>query len=107
MTLIVLATIGLLACAFYLYVLCQWMRDAKRQNRTRRSMGTQTDATPKTKRPFILRTGKIGETALSDVTSHRAPRVVKLPRDREAGWNATERIAYQRIASSLILRKRR
>jgi hypothetical protein len=107
MTLIVLATTGLLACAFYLFVLCQWMLDAKRQNRTRRSMGTQNNATPETQRPFVMRSGKIGETAPSDVTSHRAPRVVKLPRGREAGWNATERIAYQRIASSLILRNRR
>jgi hypothetical protein len=106
MTVIVLATTGLLACAFYLYVLCQWMRDAKRQNRTRSSMGTQTDATPETKRPFIISSGKVGGTAPSDVTSHRAPRAAKLTRDREAGWNAIERIAYQRIAGSLILRKR-
>ena len=107
MTVIVLATTGLLACAFYLYVVCQWMREAKRQNRTRRSMGRQTDATPETKRHFVTRSGRIGETTPSNVTAHRVPRAVKLPRDRKAGWNATERIAYQRIARSLSLRTRR
>src|ERR1700722_17496042 len=33
MTLIVLATTGLLACAFYIYVLCKWMRDANGKGR--------------------------------------------------------------------------
>ena len=106
MTLTVLVTTGLLVCAFYLYVLYQRTRDAKGPSATRHSIGTQTDATPKPKQPFIMRPGKIGERIPSDVTSHRAPRLAKLPRDREAGWNASERIAYQRIASSLILRKR-
>src|SRR6266513_4507029 len=42
-----------------------------------------------------------------DVSSYRATRMTGLSRRRGLGWNKSERIADQKIATSLSLRKRR
>jgi hypothetical protein len=107
MTLILLATTGLLACAFYAYVLYQWMRDTNGTRTTRRAGDRGTEGKQATKRPYVVSSREAADSQdRSGVRSHRAPMVVKRSGDREAEWNATERIAYQRIASSLASRKR-
>lgn len=107
MTLIVLATTCLLACAFYIYVLCQWMRDTKGKRTTPPPIAGQSGGTQENKRLYIMGSRKNTERHDSpDVSSHRVPRMIWLSRGRGLGWNESERIAYRKIASSLSLRKR-
>jgi hypothetical protein len=107
MTLILLAMTCLLACGFYAYVLYQWMRDTNGRRTPRSVRDGGTEEKHATKRPYVVGSRETADGQdRSGVRSHAAPMVVKRPGDREAGWNATERIAYQRIASSLGLRKR-
>jgi hypothetical protein len=53
---IALATIGLLACAFYIYVLCQWMRDANGKGRRTSPppIAGQSGATQQNNRFYII-----------------------------------------------------
>jgi len=81
MALIVLATTGLLACAFYIYVLCPWIRDTNGKRTSRPRIDGQSDGTQENKRPYIVGSRKID-------------------------WNESERIAYHKIASSLSSRNR-
>src|ERR1700719_4400799 len=102
MTLIVLAMAGLLACAFYIYVLCQWVRDANGKRTSRPAIDGQRDGTQENKRPYIIGSRRIaGRHDGSDISRHRASRMTGLFRRRGLGWNETERIAYQKIASSM------
>jgi hypothetical protein len=81
MALIVLATICLLACVFLLFVLCQWMRDAKRKTTTRPVIDNEVGETRNTKHLQIVRARRaVGRC--------------------ESGYDELERIAYERIARS-------
>ena len=108
MTLIVLAMTGLLACAFHVtsYVNGCETREARGQlvpQIDEPSDGAQTD-----KRPYLMGSRKNAERHDSlDVSSYRATRMTGLSRRRGLGWNKSERIAGQKIATSLSLRKRR
>src|SRR5258708_34311163 len=94
MTLIVLATTCLLACAFYIYVLCQWMRDGNGKKTPRPPMDGQSTGTQENKRPYVMGSWKTAERGdRSDVTSQRAARRGGLSRRRGIGWNESERIA--------------
>lgn len=106
MTLIVLATTCLLACAFYIYVLCQWMREANGKRTPRPPIDGQNDGTKENKRPFIIDSRKTADRHSSDVGSHRVPRMVRQSHSHEREWNASERIAYRKIATSLSSRNR-
>lgn len=101
MTLMVLATTCLVACAFYIYVLCQWMRDTKGKRTTGFSIDRRGGGAKEKNRPYIM-----GSRKVADVKSHRVPKMTELSRSRGRGRNESERIAYQKIASSLSLRKR-
>jgi hypothetical protein len=81
MTLIVLATTGLLACAFYIYVLCQWVRDVNGKGTPRPRIDGQNNGTQENKRPYIVGSRKID-------------------------WNESERIGYRKIANFLSSRNR-
>src|ERR1700730_7346378 len=97
MTLIVLAATGLLACAFYIYVLYQWMRDGNGKRTNRPLFVGQSDGTQENKRPYIVGSRKIAETRDHSTISVRLP---------QRGWNKSERMAHQKIASSLGSRNR-
>lgn len=108
MTLIVLAMTGLLACAFYVYVLCQWMRDTRGKRTARPAIDALSDGAQTNKRPYVMVSRKNAEGHDSpDVSSHRATRMTGLIRRRGLGGNKSEPIAYQKIATPLSLRKRR
>src|SRR5215469_5530748 len=106
MALVILFAICFFACGFLLYALVQWVRDGKRKS-------TSTKAHPE---------------KVSDPGNHRGSKVVALrrdggrgdqssPRSRRAGaatrrsaWNNhqcnfCERVAYERIARSLLSRR--
>jgi hypothetical protein len=57
MTLIVLATICLLACAFYVYVLIHWSRDTKRKTTTHSAAENQADEDGERRRPYVVGSG--------------------------------------------------
>jgi hypothetical protein len=97
MTLIVLAAIGLLACAFYIYVLYQWTRDGNGKRTNRPLFVGPSDGTQENKRPYIVGSRKIAETRDHLTVSVRLP---------QRGWNKSERMAHQKIASSLSSRNR-
>jgi hypothetical protein len=83
MTLIVLATTGLLACAFYIYVLCQWMRDTNGKRTPRRSVDRQSGGTRQNKRLYVIGSGKFAEKQDHSLTrSDRVPRMVERSRGR-------------------------
>ena len=84
MTLIVLATTGLLACAFYIYVLCQWMRDANGKRRRTNSppIAGQSGATRQNKRVYIMGSRKHAQRHSPDVRSRRITNVIGISR----GW---------------------
>ena|SRR5881392_1664177 len=108
MTLIVLAMTGLLACASTVYVLCQWMRDTRGKRTARPPIDGPSDGAQTNKRPYVMGSRKNAERHdSSDVSSCRATRMTGLSRRRGLGWNKSERIADQKIATSLSLRKRR
>jgi hypothetical protein len=97
MMLIALAMSGLLACAFYIYVLCQWMQDTNGKRTLRPPSDGRSVGVQRTKRPYIVGSRNIaGRHDCSDMSLRLSPR----------GWNESERVAYQKIASSLSLRKR-
>jgi len=54
MTLIVLATICLPACAFYVYVLIHWSRDTKRKTTTHSAAENQADEDGERRRPYVV-----------------------------------------------------
>jgi len=108
MTLIVLAMTGLLACAFYVYVLCQWMRDTRGKRTARQAIDGPSDGSQTNKCPYVMGSRKNAERHDSpDVSAYRATRMTGLSRRGGLGWNESERIAYQKIANSLSLRKGR
>jgi hypothetical protein len=108
MTLIVLATTGLLACAFYIYVLCQWMRDTngKGWRTSPPPIAGQSGATQQNNRVYIIGSRKYAQRHGPDVSSRRITKMIGISRGGELDWNESERVAYQKIASSLSLRKR-
>src|ERR1700730_3738257 len=73
MTLIVLATTGLLACAFYIYVLCRWMQDANDKSRRTSppAIPGQSGATQQNNRIYIMGSRKYARRCGRDVSSRR------------------------------------
>lgn len=107
MTLIVLV-IGLLACAFYIYVLYQWMRDANGKRTRHRLIAERGEGTKENKRPYIIGPRKIADRGYDrDMATQGASILTGFSGRRGLGWNERERIAYQRIVSSLSLREKR
>jgi hypothetical protein len=108
MTLIVLVATGFVACAFYVYVLWQWMRDANGKRTPPRAMD-ETKNGAKENKPYIVGSGEVAERReRSGLRPHRASRMKGTWRFRVHALSRTEseRMAYQKIASSLSLRKR-
>jgi hypothetical protein len=106
MTVIALATTGLLACAFYIYVLWQWMRDGNGGGTNRLPFDGSSDGKQANKRPYIVASRKIAERRSLRRKVAQGFADDRLARRRAIGWNESERIAYRKIASSPSLRKR-
>src|SRR5438445_13572940 len=76
MTLIVLAMTGWLACAFYVYVLCRWMRDTRRKRAARPAIDETSDGAQTDKRPYLMRSRKNAERHASlHLSPHLATRM--------------------------------
>jgi len=54
MTVIVLAAVGFLACAFFLFVLIQWTRGTKRKTTTRTAVDDAAGESSEKKRPQVV-----------------------------------------------------
>jgi hypothetical protein len=101
MALIALTTICLLACVFLLFVLYQWMRDAKRKTTTRPAVDNEVGETHEPKHPYIVGAQKAMERRdRSRIRSHRADAATERLGDRESEYDKRERIADERIARS-------
>src|SRR6266576_3386750 len=69
------AMTGLLACAFHVYVLCQWMRDMRGKRTARPAIDGPSDGAQTNKRPYVMGSRKNAERHDSpDVSSYRATR---------------------------------
>lgn len=107
MALIALMTFSLLGCGFMLYVLLHWIRDARRKP----SSGSGDEGHAGRKQLRLVHSGTLNRQRnnhpvhpvnlggeLSIVPSRQCP--------AESSCHCSERVAYQRIAESLIPRKR-
>ena len=107
MTLIVLATICLLACVFLVFVLYQWMRDTKRKPTTRPPVDNKLGEAREEKRPYVIGPRRAVERRdRFKGGSHQLPTLTKRPGGRELGYDERERIAYEKIARSFKPGKR-
>jgi hypothetical protein len=104
MTVIVLAAVGFLACAFYLFVLFQWTRDTKRKTTT---VDDAAGETSEKKRPRIVASrGSSEERNRFPGKSRFVPSKRGQSRGCGPGCNECERIAYEKVARSLRSGKR-
>ena len=104
----VLATICLLACVFYVCVLFQWMRDTKAKTTSPHVADNGGGETSEKKRPYIVGSTRAAERHdRTTVTSLQVSSTKEQARGREPGCNGCERIAYERIAGTLRLGKKR
>ncbi|SRR6266851_4886546 len=98
MTVIVLAAVGFLACAFFLFVLFQWTRDTKHKTTTvDNAAGDKSEK----KRPQVVGSQRTVEKR--DRFSGRSRRVQTIRRRSlgcRPGCNECERTAYERVARS-------
>ena len=102
MTVIVLATICLLASVFFLFVLFQWTRDTKRKTTTRTAADDAAGVTGEKKRPQIVgpkRTNEKHDRFME--RSHRASSTRGRSHGCGAGCNECERVAYERVVNSM------
>ena len=107
MTLIVLAAICLLACLFFLFVLIEWTRDAKRKTTTRTAVDDAAGETSEKKRPRIVASRETSEK--HDLFSGRSRWVQSRSsqsRDCGPGCNECERAVYERVVNSMKSGKR-
>jgi hypothetical protein len=107
MALIVLATIGFLACVSLVFVLDQWMRDTKRKAKTHPNVDSNVGETDEQKRPHVVASQRAVERRdRSKCAAHRMSRISRRSSARESGYSECERMAYERIARSWISGKR-
>jgi len=107
MTIIVLAAVGFLACAFFLFVLFQRTRDTKRKTTARTAVDDATGETSEKKPPQIA---AFRRTSEKQNRLSRMSRFVPSKRGQSRGCgpgcNECERTAYEKVARSLRLGKR-
>jgi len=107
MILIVLAAVGFLACAFYLFVLFQWTRDTRRKTTTRTAVDDAAGESSEKKRPQVVGSRRAVEKR--DRFSGRSRWIQSgrgRARDCRPGCNECERVAYEKVARSLRSAKR-
>ena len=102
MTVIVLATICLLASVFFLFVLFQWTRDTKRKTTTRTAADDAAGVTGEKKRPQIVgpkRTNEKHDRFME--RSHRASSTRGRSHGCGPGCSECERVVYERVVNSM------
>lgn len=100
MVLILLAAVGILACAFFLFVLFQWTRDTKRKTAGQTAMDDQSGESGEKELPQTAR-------ASTEKQDRFSGRLRQLHRGRVRsrgcglGCDECERAAYEKVARSL------
>jgi hypothetical protein len=97
MIVIVLAMVGFLACAFFLFVLFQWTRDTKRKTTTRTTVDDAASESSEKKRPQVVGSRRASESVTSFREGHAGSRAGEAER-AVVGLDATS-------ASGLRMRK--
>jgi hypothetical protein len=107
MTLIVLAAICSLACAFYVYALIHWSRDTKRKTKSSSAAENQADENGERIRPYVVgsrrATGRDGRFA---ARSLRPASLAERPRGTTPVCHECEPTVQETIARSASLGKR-
>lgn len=99
---VVLATICFFASAFYLYVLSQWMKGKQHKTTSGSEVDNEAGTRPEEKRAEISGSGKPAERQGRGRAGSRPALSETRPlRVRDRGCDECERIAYERIATSL------
>jgi len=107
MALIVLTTICLLACVFFLFVLFQWTTDTKRKTTTRTAVDDAAGETGEKKRPQIVGPKTTNEKHDRFMErSHRALSTRGRSHGCGSGCNECERVVYKRVVNSMKPGKR-
>ena len=88
MILIVLAAVGFLACAFYLFVLFQWTRDTRRKTTTRTAVDDAAGESSEKKRPQVVGSRRAVESVTAFREGHAGSRAGEVGR-AIAGLDAT------------------
>jgi hypothetical protein len=104
MTLTVFIALCLVGCGFMLYVLFQWIRDTRPKN----SIGSCEDTERDRKQPHVVTFSKTSRNKVNapTATDNQPLDMGQGARRFESSLHYSERIAYERIARSLTLRKR-
>jgi hypothetical protein len=104
MTLTVFIALCLVGCGFMLYVLLQWIRDTQPKNSTGGCEGAEGDR----KQSHVVTFSKTSRNKVNVPTAiDNQPLDIGQGAKRfESSLHYSERIAYERIARSLTLRKR-
>ena len=102
MSLIIFAVLSLMGCGFMLYVLLRWIQDAHR------NISNSPRDERERKQPHLLRSGSANSDRGGNpaVIASKALSLRLEPRRSASTFGCSERVAYRRIARSLIQRKR-
>jgi hypothetical protein len=108
MSLNVLATICFFACVFYVCVLIKWVRETKRNMTTRTKVDNEGGETCATKRLHIVVSRRTAERhkRITVRLHQQASGLTERLRGSGPGCHECERIAYERIATSLRMSKK-
>jgi hypothetical protein len=106
MTLIALAAICLIACGFFLFVLIQWTRDARRKTITRTAVDDAAGRTNEKKLHIVGPRRNIEKPDSSSGSSRWVQGMGGHSRGCGPGCSECERTAYEKVARSLRSGKR-
>jgi hypothetical protein len=107
MALIVLSTLGLVGCAFLIFVLAQWLRETNRKPTRRSPIISGTNDSNETKRAIIIRFPRAAAKYDQPIPAPGRLGLVSGQKNESGSTrSAAERWVYHRIAKSLGSRKR-
>src|SRR5262249_49271208 len=103
MGLLAFVAIGLLSCAFLLFVLTRWIRDGQRRPPTHKAAGDSTQG-----QPFVVTSGKYAESRHKAAARKRRAFQDRPspPGGLQREFSNSERAVYERIAKHVINRNR-
>jgi hypothetical protein len=107
MALIALATICLLACVFFIYVLVQWTRDKSRKLAGPPPRTEKTGAKSEKRQPLLITSRRNEKNDQLVLRSSKTYSINRQSKGRRAVCSRCERRAHERIAQALVFRTTR
>jgi hypothetical protein len=107
MALIILEILCIFGCVFLLYVLAQWVRDSKHQTARRKVSRNRTDVSQQRRRSKVVTfPGKDMNPNQAQAEPRPLRSKARKSTKRPPQYGDRERIAYERIARSLVLKNK-